>query len=270
MTISTMDEVVAALSAGQNRTFMLQSVTTVANRFTLLNAASAQNQWGQMATPTARGSGGAIITDATAGFMPWTAAGGGAQDYLMLLNASGGTAMTLNVYDVVYAVSGFSGTSAVAQTITSMPSIPRPANGDGLEMFAVIWTQIGTTGTTVTASYTNQAGTASRTTIAASIGATGLREVYRLIPMPLQAGDTGVQAIASATLAGTTGTAGDWGLVLARFICEVPVYINANPPIDFAGLGMPALDSDTAFGFFCFASTTVSGFLSGSLRIGAG
>ena len=270
MAITTPDGVVAALGTAVNRTFAFQSVTTVANRFTLLNAANAQNQWGQMATPTARGSGGALISDATAGFMPWTSPGGGTTDYLMLAAMSGQTVGAVSLYDVVYAVSGFSGTSAVAQTITSMPTLTRPTNGEGLEMFATVFTQIGTTGTTVTASYTNQAGTASRTTIAQNIGGTGLREVYRLIPMPLQAGDTGVQAIASATLAGTTGTAGDWGLVLARFICELPTYAGATDPYDFAALGLPALDPDAAFGFFLFASTTTSGYLSGNLRIGAG
>lgn len=270
MTISTPDNVVAALAAGQPQTTYFPSVTTVAGRLTFMNAASTQNQWGQLATPTVRGSGGQLVDAGDAGFFPWTAAGGGTQDYLLLVAPANATLGSWLVYDVVYAVSGFSGTVTTAQTITSMPTLTRPTNGEGLRLFAAIWGQIGTTGTTVTASYTNQAGTASRTTIAASIGATGLREVYRLIPMPLQVGDSGVQAIASATLAGTTGTAGDWGLVLARPITQVPAFSGGGcRPLDFAKLGLPPIDVDTAFGVFLLASTTTSGLSFMGWKIGS-
>jgi hypothetical protein len=79
-----------------------------------------------------------------------------------------------------------------------------------------IYTVIGTTARTITASYTNQAGTSGRTTIAANIGATGFREETRAIFLPLASGDTGVQAVASVTLSGTTGTAGNFGVTVLQ------------------------------------------------------
>lgn len=269
MAITSTDGAFEALAGGQNRTFAFQSVTTAATRFTLLNAASAQNQWGQMAVPAARGAGGTLINAGDAGFIKWTSAGGGAQDYFMLLAQSGATLTTVDVYDIVWAVSGFSGTTVGAQNITGMPALTRPADGEGLELFAVVWTQIGATPTTLTASYTNSSGTAGRTTIAQTFGGSGAREVYRVIPLPWQVGDTGVQSVQSAALLATTGTAGDFGLFLGRYLGSFPSFATATPPFDIAKVGMQAIDPDTAFGFLCFASTTSSGYFSGGIKIGS-
>ena len=79
-----------------------------------------------------------------------------------------------------------------------------------------IYTQIGAVATTITASYTNQAGTAGKTTLATAIGGTNLREESRIIRLPLADGDTGVQSVQSVTLAGSTGTAGSFGVVIAK------------------------------------------------------
>jgi hypothetical protein len=75
-----------------------------------------------------------------------------------------------------------------------------------------IYTLIGTTATTVTCSYTNQAGTSGRTTPAMTFGGTGL---------PLQQGDTGVRSVQSVTVLATTGTAGAFGVVLAKLIAQI-------------------------------------------------
>jgi hypothetical protein len=42
------------------------------------------------------------------------------------------------------------------------------------------------------------------------------REVGLLIPIPLQAGDTGVRSIESVTVASTTGSAGNFGVCLFK------------------------------------------------------
>lgn len=112
---------------------------------------------------------------------------------------------------------GLSGVVTTAQT-TNLPTaaLTRYTTGEGVLISLEIYTQIGTTGTTVTASYTNQAGTAGRTTTAVAFGATGFREVWRTIILPLQAGDTGVRAVASVTVLATTGTAGNFGVTLFK------------------------------------------------------
>lgn len=117
---------------------------------------------------------------------------------------------------------GLSGTTTGAQT-TNLPTaaLTRYTGGDGVMIGLTIYSQVGTTGTTVTASYTNQAGTSGRTTPAVAFGATSFREGGRLILLPLQAGDTGVQAVASVTLAASTATAGNFGVTLFKPLVAV-------------------------------------------------
>ncbi len=80
----------------------------------------------------------------------------------------------------------------------------------------VIYTIVGGTATTVTISYTNSAGVSGRTSTATTIGGGSYRELGVLLPIPLQAGDTGVRSIESVTLAATTGTAGNFGVCLFK------------------------------------------------------
>ena len=84
------------------------------------------------------------------------------------------------------------------------------------------------TATTVSVGYTNSAGTASRST-----GATASLSGYitgRLIQMPLQAGDVGVQKIDSVTIGGTVATAGTVNVILAR-----PLWEGGRVPVVGAG-----------------------------------
>jgi hypothetical protein len=49
-----------------------------------------------------------------------------------------------------------------------------------------------------------------------NLGGTGAREVDRFISIGLQEGDTGVKSVESLTMAATTGTAGNFGVVLVK------------------------------------------------------
>lgn len=270
MAFATMDDVVAALAAGQLKPFYFPSVTTVAGRLTDLNAAGV-GRYGQMATPAVRGSGGTLHVDSDAGFPWFDNAGGGAELRLMNFVPGMQTAGAIHLYERVWSCSGMDATVATAQAITSFPSLTIPDSvGTGLDMFAEIYTQIGTTARTITAQYTNSTSTGgTRNTVAQTIGGTGLREVYRLIPMPLQGADTGVLSIASATLSASTGTAGNFGLVLAKKLCTIisGVAYGAEPQ-DFARTGMPLVDPDAALMFVIQASTTASGLIDGHLKLG--
>ena len=112
---------------------------------------------------------------------------------------------------------GLSGIVTTAQT-TNLPTaaLTRYTDGVGVHIGLSIYTQVGTTATTVTASYTNQAGTSGRTTAAVVFGGTGFREGNRLITLPLQSGDTGVRSVESVTVLATTGTAGVFGVTLYK------------------------------------------------------
>jgi hypothetical protein len=122
---------------------------------------------------------------------------------------------TLVLYDRLAHISGLSGATITAQNVLAT-TLTRYATGLGNFIAYEIYTQIGITATTITCDYTNQAGTASRTTTATVIGATNKREAQRFQILGLQAGDTGVRAVNTATVLATTGTAGDFGIVVGH------------------------------------------------------
>lgn len=156
----------------------------------------------------------------TQGALGQASPGGGRTQYLLGAHGIANQGGTILLYDRLLQIGGLSGTVTTAQTVGG--AITRNTGGVGNQIWVEINTLIGVTGTTITAAYTNQAG-AAKTTQATAIGNTNLREVQRMIPLPLASGDTGVQSVTSATLAGTTGTAGDFGVVLMRPILSLPI-----------------------------------------------
>lgn len=161
--------------------------------------------------------------NATNGGMKQTDPSGGRQLWCTYGVANALVQGTLSIYDRLGANGNLSGTVTTAQSITG--SITRNTGGERNELFAEIYTIIGTTGTTITCSYTNQAGTASQVTQPAVFGGTGFREVTRMIPLPLAAGDYGVRAVASATVLASTTTAGAFGITIARKLFDLPCDI---------------------------------------------
>jgi hypothetical protein len=117
---------------------------------------------------------------------------------------------------------GLSGIVTTAQT-TNLPTaaLTRYTDGVGVMIGLTIYTVIGGTAATVTASYTNQAGVSGRTTAVQAIGGSGNSSAGRMIFLPLQAGDTGVRSVESVTLAATTGTAGNFGVTLFKILGAV-------------------------------------------------
>ena len=133
-----------------------------------------------------------------------------------------------------------------------------------------IYAQIGTTGTTITATYTNQSGVGSRVTPTVIFGGTGFREANRLLLLPLESGDSGVQSVESVTVAGTTGTAGNFGVTLFK-----PLYVlcndQASTVLSSAGFisgqnagGVAKVENDACL-FFALISSSSTAAVTGSL-----
>lgn len=181
----------------------------------------------------------------TLGAMGQANPGGGREKWLLGLEAACNQVGTLLLYDRLLHISGLSGTSISAQTVGG--TLTRNTGGAGNLIAIEVYTQIGASSTTITASYSNTTPTSGRTTKAAAIGNTGLREAERMIILPLQDGDTGVSAVASVTLAATTGVAGDFGVTVMRPLAILSCGGIAMPMLrDFlAGLpNMPEIDTD--------------------------
>jgi hypothetical protein len=170
----------------------------------------------------------AVPTNATAGSLGQADPGGIREKFLHCAWGTGLVAGTLVLYDRLLHIGGLSGTVTTAQTVGG--TLTRYTTGENNFIFAEIYTTVGTTGTTITASYTDEAGNTGNTTAAVAFGATGFREDTRVIFLPLASGDKGVRAVASTTVLATTGTAGNFGITVGHPIAT----------IDINGPGMPS------------------------------
>lgn len=247
----------------------LTDISDIANRLTGGNSGTPQHLWYWMdnriqgAAPAAtiagrmtslwrynktNGGNGAIPgaasipTRATVGALMQANPGGGRQLWLLGIENTVTQPGTLIAYDRLLHNGGLSGIVTIAQAVGG-GTVTRYAGAAsvGNQIWVEIYTLIGATVTSITASYTNEASVAGRTTQVVVFGGTGLREETRLIPLPLQDGDTGVEAIASVTVLATTGTAGSFGVTIARPLMEIPVGGAGLAGVRDAIAGLPSI-----------------------------
>lgn len=260
MAINSQDSLVTANVAALLRNFQKASVTAKA-------AGTYQSLWTTAGMPgagSAPGStAGAIPTSSTAGAIPFTNAN---VSYLQRMAAQGATVGTVILYDRLVHSDGLSGTVATAQTVGT-PTLTRATDGIGVEIFLEWYTATGGTAATVTASYTNTTPTAGRTTVSLTIQATPVAGQMQFLP--LQAGDLGVTAVASVTLSGTTGTAGNFGITLVKRIAEVPITL-ANVGNVYDQIVGPIVEDSSCLALMVLCSTTNTGLMSGNIRIAQG
>lgn len=178
---------------------------------------------GAWANPTNTTAGSLMQTDPGGGRAKWLAS------YMLTNYGSGGILM---IYDRLGHCSGLSGTSTAVQNINggSPATITRYTTGERNHLFVEIYTAIGITATTITASYTNESGTL-HTTQPITIGSGGEDEAQRILQMSLAQGDYGVRDVTSVTLAATTGTVGDFGVTIARPLMAIGIGTNGSPTI---------------------------------------
>jgi hypothetical protein len=156
-------------------------------------------------------------TNSTDGALPFTNPATGYKKYLIGSQVTSVNSGPHILADRLADISGLSGTVTTAQNTTSL-SVSRYTGTEaaGNRIFLEIYSVVGTTPTTVTASYTNENGVSGRTTQAVTFGGSGKREVGRMIYLPFQAGDFGARSVQSVTVLATTGTAGDFGVTIVR------------------------------------------------------
>jgi hypothetical protein len=187
-------------------------------------------------------------------------------------NTSGLGGATVVPIDLLNVSGGLSGIVTTEQT-TNLPTAPltRHTGGDGVFIGIVIYVAVGTTATTISVRYTNQAGTPNRVSTVTTFGGTGFREVSRLLQIPLQAGDTGVRSVEGVTLTATTGTAGNFGVCLFKPLMTFSLECTTGTmPIDAVSSGgmigsMAEFDDDACLTFMAF--TPVSQSINGALLL---
>lgn len=177
-------------------------------------------------------------------------------------NTSGLAGVSFVAIDLLNVSGGLNGTVTTEQT-TNLPTaaLTRYTGGDGVFIGIIIYAIVGTTATTISVRYTNQAGTANRVSTVTGFGGTGFRDAGRLIPIPLQAGDTGVRSVEGVTLTATTGTAGNFGVCLFKPLTSFSLESTTGTmPLDAVSSGgmigsMAEFDDDACLNFLAFMSS---------------
>lgn len=188
---------------------------------------------------------GVVPTEATG----WGIYHGGnvTPDTKQVLNASAFSAVAtavpgvLMLVDVVKYWPGINMLLNTSQTLTAGTALTRYTSGAGLRMFMVATALTGTSAGTpvLTASYTNQAGTAGRAlgaTINFTAGAANVPTPGKIVHsgvaannhapfLPLASGDTGVQSIQSVqcTTAYTGATVATAAMVMCKPLVSIPI-----------------------------------------------
>lgn len=227
--------------------------------------------WKATGAPTAGGTPGASATcdKSTSGALPMiNPSAGELRAWFKRLASQNFGPCGVQLCDRLVHMGGLDGTSVIAQTVLTS-ALTRSTSGAGVMAGVEFYSAIGTTGQTFTCSYTNQAGTTLRTSQPVDIG-TNQRgaQVNRLIPMSLQAGDTGVRAVATLTLSGSTGTAGNFGVTLYKPISPIIPLMQMiggkmDPVLDGGGYAS-LIDNDACLFFLLY----VAGPLNTCINIG--
>jgi hypothetical protein len=201
----------------------------------------------------------------TKGAIPFTPPGGGRDKHLIGASISPLVAGSYLLYDRLYHNGLLSAATTGAVLIGS--TLTRNTSGAGNMVFYEIYTTIGTTGTTLTMTYVNQAGTGPRTSTI-NIGGTGFREATRMQIVPLDTGDTGVREVSLIQLAASTGTAGSFGITIAQPLAWIPVGVGgAMGWRDYTtGLpGIPVINPDACLSLMFIPAAATAPELFGSL-----
>lgn len=183
--------------------------------------------------------------------------------YIKAVNVSAANAGIFMLCDLLWHNSGLSLTSTTSQTINSAAFAARDsnesANGEGVIVALFITGSTGSGTPVLSLGYTNQSGTASRSSnaVTASLSSTAAGASYFF---SLQDGDTGIRSIQSYQQ-DATWTSGTAHLAAFRPILTVPVYSSVKryyADITENGL-IKIFNSSVLFGLFFSSNGTMSG-----------
>lgn len=264
MPITDFAEYRARLNSPNERVSIVKnSVTAVAGRIDSLWTAG---PFAGVAPTTA-----AVPTRATAGAIGQQNPSGLTRYLARVKVSNAGPRGTLILIDRLSHQGGLSGIVTTAQT-TNLPTAALTRNTSGVDVKVALYaySAIGTTATTVSMNYTNQAGTSGRVSPLRAIGTTTFGGAAdRFLEMPLAAGDYGVRSVESVTITATTGTAGNLGVVLYRQLLALPLmgpFPGSEVDYDLDAMfglgGFPEIPTDACLEWLFLGDSTSSGVIS--------
>ena len=252
MAITTFDGFIAAAKQSVSIAKTASRTSVASSWFSVFDLAGNPGAGTLAGTST---TAGVVPTDATAGCPTINAFGGGATGYLAHVDFGSSVACRIKLFDMVFKAGAYAFNAS--QALTAQPSyasrMPAGDYGD-----TQIWLEQVTAGTGVqgvNVTYTNQAGTGSRST---GTVATAANIVGRMWQLPLQAGDTGVQKIDNVV--GSTATVGTFNILVLRPLWSGRVKIaNDGDVHDLTKTGMAEVFADSAIIPLISADSTATG-----------
>lgn len=199
---------------------------------------------------------GVVPTDATAGCVPIDAFGAGNTGYIDAVEYGWTAAGRLRICDMVWKGGAYAFNANV--TLSAQPSYAaRMPGGDYRN--TQIWIEAVTAFTgnlSVAVTYTNQDGVTGRTTGTVATGAA--LTVGRMMQLPLQAGDSGVQKIESVV--GSVATAGTFNVLVLRPLWTGRSMLAGGGGIDgIEKIDAPIVFADSALVLLCGPDSTSTG-----------
>lgn len=141
-------------------------------------------------------------------------------------------------------------------------ALTRYTDGIGVFIGLSVYTGVGSTATTITATYTNSDSVSGRITSAISFSNINAGTTGQLVFLPLQAGDKGAKSVESVTLAASTGTSGNFGVVLYK---PIGVWLASNTgnstscmPTGTMMGGLPQIQDNACLFFLSLTNTLVA------------
>jgi len=265
-------DLVAALNNGQFMRIYKPSQTTE-------GAATFHSMWKVAGWPIAGASppafsagSGYVPTAATAGAVPYTNPASPSLAYLAgVIGLKSSVVGSVEIYDRLWACSGFNTTTLTAQAVTTPGALPSgrdPNSGADVEPWVEIYTAPGATGATWTLTGVDAAGNTGRTwTYTHPANAETVGQMAPFVPGT--ASTPGIRQVTSLTCSVSSGTAGDVGVTLLRRLSSVGLGLaNVGVTLDAFGTGLQRIFDDSCLSIMVLCSATTSGNIQGGLLIG--
>lgn len=228
-----------------------QSLLKVGNR---PPAATSSPATGSGAIPTA--------SEPSAFWLPTPS--GSNKSYIGSISISSTISGSLIIYDRLWHNSGMSGISTSSQTINST-TLTRSTDGLGVEIWLEVYTAMGATASTFSVVYTDASNTSVTGTYVMAASALAVGQMVQITPPN---DSSGVKSIQSVILSASTGTVGDFGLVLMKRIVDIPISIASVPAVfDTVSLGLQEIPSSASLHMMAFLTGTPTGTYMGYMDI---
>ncbi len=253
MSIATVDDIAAALSVGQRRSFGKLGLA-VAAAGNISTQFFSNGSYGAASQPPLNTAGsGYTCSSATLGALPLT--NGVTQLYLAQLAICNFAHGMTYLYDRLWAASFAAPTVGGTVAITTPGALPARITdgGVGVEAWLENYTTGGASSGTLVLNYLDETGAAKS---GPAFTPASAPNASRAQLIPLAAGSKGISQVVSLTNSATM-TSGTYVIALKKRIAEYQVLVAAaGVPMAWAELGLPKVPNDACIEFMTFSQAT--------------